>query len=243
MMDSKLFGDLHITSEVVERQLERWNALQKADRENQRKTPAAAFRFVTIARDEGGLGTEVAQELSKRLGWHLFDREIVSYIARESHVRENLVRQLEGTTQSAAEDVISRFLKMFESKFIENLEYHLSLVKTLAYLAKSGSSIIVGRGANFVLRDDKEGVNARITASPEIRIQRVSQSMKITLEEARRHVQTDDEERRRFMHKYYRRDYENVEFYDAVYNTDRASAKQVASSIIGLIKHPAETGD
>jgi hypothetical protein len=131
-MDSKLFRDLHITSEVVERQLERWNAMQQAARENQRKTPAAVFRFVTIARDEGGLGTEVAQELSKRLGWHVFDREIVSYIAREGHVRENLVRQLEETTQNAVEDVISRFLKVFESKFTEDLDYHLSLVKTLS---------------------------------------------------------------------------------------------------------------
>jgi cytidylate kinase len=93
------------------------------------------------------------------------------------------------------------------------------------------------------LREDEEGVNVRITASPEIRIQRISKSMNITLEEARRRVQEDDEERRRFMHKYYRRDYENVAFYDAVYNTDRASALRVASSIIGLMSHLAKIGD
>jgi cytidylate kinase len=243
MMDSRLFRDLRITGEVVDRQLEKWNALQQATREKQRKIPAAVFRFVTIARDNGGLADEVAQELGRRLGWHVFDREIVSYIARESNVRENLVKQLEETTQNAVEGILSTFLQTLEHGFIGNLEYHKSLVKTLAYLAKSGSCIIVGRGANFVLRKDTEGVNVRITASPETRIQRISKSMNITLEEARHHMQADDEERRRFIRQYYRQDFENAEFYDAVFNTDRMSVKRVASAIMCLMNPLPEVRD
>ena len=238
-MDSKLFKDLVFTEEVVERELEKWNAKQQACRKANMKTHAPAIRFLTIARDRGSLGDEIAQELSRRLGWHVFDGEIVTYIARDSHVRETMIKQLEEKSQNIIQDTISRFLKMPEKNYIGSWEYHESLIKTLAGIAKGGSAIIIGRGSNFVLRAYKEGMNIRITASPEIRIHRICESLKVTPEEARNRMSSDDEERRKFIHLYYRQDYENANYYDAVFNTDRASVECVATSILALINQPA----
>jgi hypothetical protein len=234
-MSSNLFSDLEIAAEVVERQLDKWNAMQRAARETNKKMPTPAFRFITIARDKGSLGDEVAQELSRRLGWHVFDKEIVTYIAKDNRVRENLVRQLEENSENIVQDTISRFLGKPEDGYIANWEYHESLLKTLAYIAKKGQAIILGRGANFVLREDKEGMNVLITASPEIRVRRISESLHMTPEAARHHMTDDDEERRRFMRQYYRQDFENMDSYDVVFNTDRASPERIASSILSLM--------
>jgi cytidylate kinase len=238
-MESNLFSGLELTAEVVDRQLRKWNALQQAARQKNKTASmsAPAYRFLTIARDRGSLGDEVAQELSKRLGWHVFDKEIVTFIAKDRHTRENLIRQLEETPENLAQDMIERFLKMTMPAYVGNWEYHESLIKTLAYLAKNGSAIIVGRGANFVLRDEQDGLNVRITASEENRIHRISESLKVPHEEARLCMHEDDEERRKFIHQHFRQDVEDERSYDIVFNTDRASADRIASSILCFMKN------
>ena len=117
-------------------------------------------------------------------------------------------------------------------------EYREALLGTLVSLAAHGSAILVGRGANFVLRENEQGLNVRITASPEVRIQRLSKSWKATLEEARHRMEADDEERRKFIHQYFNRDFDDRGFYDIIYNTDRASAERIASSILVFMGFP-----
>jgi cytidylate kinase len=229
----------NIFVDLVEQRLLLWNAQREAAREKLQEE--SGFRFLTIARDEGSLGNEIAQELARHLGWQVFDKEIVTYIARNAHVRENLVRQLDQKSQSLIQDTISRLLRMPEYSSFGAEEYHEALLGTLVCLAEHGSAILVGRGANFALREDVRGLNVRITASPEVRVQRLSESWKVTLEDARRRMVAHDEERRKFIRQYFRRDFDDLCFYDTVYNTDRASPNRIASSILVFMNLP-ETG-
>jgi cytidylate kinase len=223
------------TAELVEQQLLLWNARRMAAHEKSKGE--SGYRFLTIARDEGSLENEIAQELSRRLRWHVFDREILTYIAKNRHVREKLVRELDEKSQGFVKDAIPRLLSIPEYVSFGREEYHEALLKTLICLATHGAAILVGRGANFVLREDAHGLNVRVTASPEVRAQRLSEDWKVTIEEARRRMQVDDEERRKFIHHYYRQDFDDACFYDIVVNTDRVSTEQVASLILAFMNH------
>ena len=220
----------NLLADPVDQKLRLWYVLCEAAREKLKEE--SGFRFLTIARDEGSLGNEIAQELARRLGWHVFDKEIVTYIAKNSHVRERLVRQLDQKSQGLIEDAISRFLRMPEYASFGTDDYREALLETLVSLATHGSAIIVGRGANFVLRENARGLNVRITASPEVRVQRLSLSWKTTPEDARRRMESDDKERRKFIRQYFGQDFDDLRFYDIVFNTDRASAERIASSIM-----------
>jgi cytidylate kinase len=230
-MDSHLFKDLVHTPEVIERQLNLWNSLRQAAREKNRKGSDSPFRFVTIARDQGCLEDEISQELSRQLGWHVFDSEIVASIAQNSHVSENLVRQLDEKSQSIFEDTIERLFRIPEYASFGHDEYSESLLKTLVCLAATGSAILVGRGANFVLKDDAEGLKILLIASPEVRVRRLSQIWKVSAQEARHRMHAEDEEQRRFTQHYFNLDFDDFRFYDIIFNTDHVSAKQVAASI------------
>ena len=142
----------NLLADPVDQKLRLWYALCEAAREKLKEE--SGFRFLTIARDEGSLGNEIAQELARRLGWHVFDKEIVTYIAKNSHVRERLVRQLDQKSQGLIEDAISRFLRMPEYASFGTDDYREALLETLVSLATHGSAIIVGRGANFVQEID-----------------------------------------------------------------------------------------
>jgi cytidylate kinase len=228
------------TAELVEQQLLLWNARRMAAHEKSKGE--SGYRFLTIARDEGSLENEIAQELSRRLRWHVFDTEILTYIAKNSHVREKLVRELDQKSQGFIKDAIPRLLSIPEYVSFGREEYHEALLKTLICLATHGAAILVGRGANFALRQDAHGLNVRVTASPEVRAQRLSEDWKVTIEEARHRMQVDDEERRKFIRHYYKHDFDDACFYDIVVNTDRASAERVASLIVAFMNHPEVGG-
>jgi hypothetical protein len=108
-MEQMGFDESDLNADPVEQQRRLWNARRLAA--GQKLNEVFGFRFLTIARDEGSLGNRVAQELSRRLGGHVFDKEIVTYIAKDSHDRENLVCQLDQKSQGLIQDAISRLLR------------------------------------------------------------------------------------------------------------------------------------
>jgi cytidylate kinase len=222
-----------ITSRISERQMRLWNALHPI-----RTDRGPINRFITISREVGTLGDEIAQELSEKLGWQLYDKELVNQVANNSHVSEKLVLQLDEKScfvRDTILDTVLNLLKMPESAEFASEHYHKSLLKTVATIAAYGDSIIVGRGANFVLYGAPQGLHFRFTASIDVRIQRLSNAWQTTHDVAKRRIHTIDAERRDFIHHHFGQDLDDPRFYNAVFNTDRLSTQQIVATILTLM--------
>ncbi len=196
------------------------------------------YRFITISRDLGALGNFIASELATRLGWQVFDKEIVDYIAANSNVRLDLVKELDERAQNLMHDTVDRLLRMAEGVSFGNEEYHKALLKTLATFAAVGNVIIVGRGGANALQG-QPGLYVRVTASLEIRVRRISERHRIPLDEARRKVQQVDAERRGFLQHHFKASAADERYYDLVINTDRTSVTQAADAVLGIMQAPA----
>lgn len=233
-MDYMKFNKSHINEQLVEKQL---RMLEARRRTLDKKTdPEPGLHFLTIAKDEGSLGNEIIEELSKQLEWHVFDEEIIHYIAQNNHVSEKLVRRLDQTSTSNMQEIIERFFKNIEVDSFSRDQYREGLLRTLIGLAKHGSAILVGRGGNFVLNKEKSGLKVRITASPEVRVRRLEERWKVSAEETQQRMRAEDEKKKKFIRHYYWHDYDDERFYDVTYNTDRIPVEDVVSSILGLLK-------
>ena len=240
-MQSTKSGESYGTGHLIERQLLLSNVLKKAVNEAPIAEPENRFRFLTISRDHGSMGDAIAQELAGHLGWHVFDKEIVNYIAENSHVRESLVRQLDERSQSLIQDTIQRFLGMVEGGSFGIEDYHHALIRALAYLSARGEAIIIGRGANFAPRAERHGLHIRITASPETRVARLSERWKVSASEARRRMLALDSERRDFVRRHFHHDINDDRYYDLIYNTDQMEPDHVIASILAVISLPVST--
>ena len=223
-----------ITTRISERQMRLWNALHSPG--HSKNIP---HYFITISRDEGTLGDEIAQTIARGLGWRVYDKEIVNEIAANSHVREELVRQLDEKSQGLAyhitlESILDMF-RMPESSRFGSEDYHESLLKTLATLAAHGDAVLVGRGANFALSWSEHGIHVRIVGSMEVRVQRFSKAYQLDPEVARQRLLAIDAERRAFIRHHFKRDYDDFSFYHAIFNTDHLSVEQVVGSILPLL--------
>jgi cytidylate kinase len=207
-----------------------------ADRSCPAGKPGLHYRFITISRDKGSLGDEIALELGERLGWVVYDKEILDYIAQDSHVRQSLAQQLDEKAQSLIHETIQRFLRMAEGGSFGVAEYHEALLKTLAYLSTRGDAVLVGRGANFAMRSETTGLHVRIIASARVRIQRLSLRWRVPPAEARWRMEEMDNERRSFIRHHFKQNVDDASYYDLIYNTDHLTPSQVVDSILGVVQ-------
>jgi hypothetical protein len=223
-----------IAARISERQMRLWNALHSTV--HSKNIP---HRFATVSPDEGALGDEIAQALAQGFGWRVYDKEIVNEIASNSHVREEMVRQLDEKSQGLAYHVIlESIVDMFKipgSSHFGSEDYHESLLKTLATLAAHGDAVILGRGANFALRWSENGIHVRVVGSFDVRVRRFSERHRVNPVVARQQLMARDAEKRAFIRFHYNQDYDDVRFYHAVFNTDHLSVDQVVGSVMPML--------
>lgn len=74
-------GQPYDAAHIVERQMLLHETLNKAAQPRPTAQANLRYRFITISRDRGSLGDAVAQDVAARLGWSVYDREIVDHIA------------------------------------------------------------------------------------------------------------------------------------------------------------------
>ena len=120
-------------------------------------------RVITIAREYGSGGAVIGQELAARLGWKLLDRELILELARRAHVQPSEVSQMDEHPSS----FIARLLKAFwignaytysgPAPDVVDADYlaELSAI-VISEAAKLGQCVIVGRGAQCVLRERED---------------------------------------------------------------------------------------
>ncbi len=125
--------------------------------------------IITIARGFGSGGRTIGQMLSKRLGVEFFDKDIIKLASEDSGINEALFGQSDEKTKGGLKrsvykgGIISPDKKAFTSE--ENLFNYTA--KTIKQLADTGSCIIVGRCADYILRDRTDTVRVFVWADEE----------------------------------------------------------------------------
>lgn len=186
---------------------------------------------ITISRQHGCYGAETAVELSHFLGrgWVVFHREILEAIAKDSGVEKEYLRQFDEKTIPLIEEIVNGFYK----PHLSDTTYLTYLKKFLSSLASRGKVIIVGRGANFIL---KEGFHVRLVASLPVRIKRLIELNKYSKSEAEQEIEEADRQRRAYIKKLFGVEVDDPLNYDLIINTDDLTFSETAKIIFEATK-------
>jgi len=186
---------------------------------------------VTISRNFGAQGREVAQLLANVLKVRCCDRDILQEVARRADMDEELVKILDEQISHIDEHwwkgLAARNPISFE-------DYYKYLVKTVFSISLRGG-VIVGRGANLILGPER-AFRVRIVGSTLKCATRVAERENISLEKAIKKVHDVDQERAEYIRKVYETDINNPLSYDLVLNSDRFDRKQLVELIIEAMK-------
>jgi cytidylate kinase len=201
-------------------------ALLRAQHRNEGQGLAELPRTFTIAltRQSGCPGTSVAREIGARLGWPVYDQELVARIAGEMGLRASLLESVDERHQSWVQECVESFAtapNAGESSYVRHL------VETVLSLGARGECIIVGRGAAHILPREST-LRIRLVGLLDDRIRNMSTRLGIGIEEASRVVHETDHQRARFVRDHFHRDAADPAGYDLVLNTSHWSITECA---------------
>jgi cytidylate kinase len=200
------------------------------------------IKIITIEREYGSGGGEIAGHLSKELGWKLWDQLLTEEIAKLANCPKSVVEGREEKTDPLYYRLFKSFLR---GSYEGSLNAHkLNVVdsesilkfteRVVLHAAKRGNSVIVGRGSQHFLRNREDTLRVFLYAPREDKIRRLLARGK-TLKEAEERVDTIDRERADFIERYFHVQWPDRDVYHAMINTRMGDAG-VARMILDLMK-------
>jgi cytidylate kinase len=187
---------------------------------------------IALSRETGARGTSVARALGRRLGWAVYDQELLKIIAEEMGLRENLV-------QSVDEKIISwmreSLAAMSFDRMVSVSAYVHHLVETITSLGAHGNCIIVGRGGAFILPAETT-LRVRLVAPLADRVEYMIQEFKWPRHEAEKRVRKTDGDREQFVREYFRKDPTDPSLWDLTLNVARYTVEQSSELIAAALQ-------
>jgi cytidylate kinase len=200
------------------------------------------IKIVTIEREYGCGGGEIAQRLAEHLDWKLWDHRLTEEIARLANCPKAVVERREEKNDPLYYRLFKSFLR---GSYEGSLNAHkLNLVdsegivnitrRVVEHAAKSGNCVIVGRGSQHFLQDRDDTLRVFLYAPREYKVQKLISRGK-SENEAQELVDTVDHERADFISRYFKVEWPNRSLYHAMINTSIGD-NTVGQMIMNLMK-------
>jgi cytidylate kinase len=168
------------------------------------------IKIITIEREYGCGGGEIAQLLAKQLGWKIWDQLLTEEIARLAECPKAVVEVREERTDPLYYRLFKSFLRgsyegsinAHKLKVVDSESIMKFTQLVVQHAAKRGSSVIVGRGSQLFLKNRPDTLRVFLYAPREDKVRRLLARGK-SEKEAEQLVDTVDRERADFIQKYF----------------------------------------
>src|ERR1700758_3211411 len=197
------------------------------------------IRIVTLEREYGSGGANIAKRLASRLGWKVWDEELTAEIARVAKVDH----QASLRCDERCDSLLHRLFKVYargsyertlplegESQMFDADRMVAVLHKVVEEVASQGNSVIVGRGSPYILRNRPDAFHVFIYAPIDEKLRRlrnIGQSEK----EARQLPKEVDRERASFIRHYFNKEWPCRSLYNIMINS-KFGDEHVISTIL-----------
>ncbi len=192
--------------------------------------------IITIARQHGSSGREIARALSEDLGIQCFDKEIVDEAAENSSICKELISSFD-------EKRVSPF--MLQTTQYPSMNYGLGLniqvasaqFDVIRKLADQGDCIFVGRCADYILRERKDLTRVFIMGEQEDKIRCIMNRQNVSETEAKKKIKQVDKDRSSYYKYYTDQIWGESENYDLCINSSKIGVAGAVNVIKAYIEN------
>lgn len=207
------------------------------------------IRTITIEREYGSGGADVARKLAQRLGWKLWDQALTDEIARLMDCPSRTVEEHEERKDSLRYRLFKSFmrgsfegtlnapnLKIVDADCIKDVTRRI-----VTDVAREGQAVIVGRGSAYHLQGRSDVFHVFVFAPFEDKVRRLRSGGKSEAE-ATELAETVDRDRAAYIKQYFGLDWPTREYFDLMINTtmgDERVVETILHSVTLPLQQPA----
>jgi len=205
---------------------------------------------ITISRQVGSWGKEVALKVSEILGYAFFDKSLMLSEAKSIGISEADIADCSEDSykvQGFVDRILLRkkpvatSLSLKDNALIRktlNEEECLSAIQAVInHLDSRGKMVIVGRGGQAILKQKVGVFHVRIVAPLEVRVERIMKSGGLSRDDALRFIEDNDKAMAEYLRRFYNLDWEDPAIYDMVLNTGKMDLGIAARIIVSVASH------
>ena len=175
---------------------------------------------ITIAREYASGGRYVGRLLADKLGVNFYDKELISLTAKESGLADKYIEDTEEASRKTTND---------DRIFIAE-------TKVIKDLAKKESCVIVGRCADYILKDNKDVIKVFLYSDEENKVNRAVKYYGLDKNTASKQIAKINKEREKHYKFYTNRNWKDFDNYDLIINVDSQGVEKTADYILKYIK-------
>ena len=202
-------------------------------------------KVVSITRQVGVAGDEVASLAAERLGFRMVDYQVIQRAAEEAgvspetvsdaeHTPSLVTRILESLARNPSMPVAAWAdpLPLATSPLFTSTDYRTFVEDVSRDLAAQGNCLIVGHASAVILRDRLDTLRVFIAGSTGFRARRIMAGMGVDEKTALKTIERTDAERVDYFHRFYDTKFMSPSTYDLCLNTDHLNPQQAAELIV-----------
>ena len=178
-------------------------------------------RIITISREFGSGGRTIGKEVARRLDYNFFDRELVEEVAKRSGFSQDFIE--ENDEYANARSSLLFYWATAKQHSMENLSMHDQIyivqTKVIEELAETGNCVIVGRCADYILRDRKDCLHAFICADMASRAKHIVEFYGEKDKSPEKRLAEKDQKRKVYYKNYTGRNWGEAKNYDICLNS------------------------
>jgi cytidylate kinase len=218
----------------IQELVEKWGNSPNADR----NCDASRITVVTDSSEPGSGGQVIARGIADKMGYDLFQRDIIREIADRADIGASVIESLEKERLSGIEDFIATLVSR---RYLWPEMYLKQLMKVISVIGKHGRAVIAGRGANFILPPN-ERISIRVVAPMDLRVQNISRLLNISEDEARKRVIMKEAKRKAFIRKSFNVDIADPINYDLTFNTEFIRYEAAVEAVRQILEGGGKSG-
>jgi cytidylate kinase len=214
---------------MVDAQVQRW----LGERQRSGTPTASPPPVVTVSRQFGARGADVAKRVAERLQFSFWNRELLGAMAAHAHVDAGVLERFDEHHPSAIAETMSGLIP--GPARVSQLDYARELAHVVREVVGRGGAVLVGRGLNFMV-DRGHALRVRVVCPLEQRIRELADRERISADNARATITEADRDRRAFVRDLYGQDIDDPTAYDLWVNTGTMSLDTAADIIAAAVR-------
>lgn len=198
-------------------------------------------KIITIGREFGSGGRELGRRLALELNYEYYDKEIITEISKHTKLSEEYVQEIiEKKPHNLFPITIGQSMSLFNDSYSKQIQsVYSAQCEILKYLADKGNCVIVGRCADYILRDYKP-FKIFVYATLESKIKRCleKETNEDDLPDKKiiNYIKKVDKERAKYYEFITYQKWGSKENYDLCINTSNVNIKELVKGIAKMFK-------
>ena len=190
--------------------------------------------IITIGRQHGSSGREIARLLAEKLNYKCYDKEIVDEAANHSDFSRDLIDAFDEKRMSAF--ILHAGGYGLNENFRLNMQVVSAQFEAMRNIAENGNCIFVGRCADYILRDHDDLISVFILGDMDERLKCLERRQGLDEVEARKKIKEVDKDRSGFYRYYSDQTWGDAQNYDMCINSSKLGVEGTVQVILDYIK-------